>query len=164
MASVAFLRAVNVGGHNVLRPAALAKELADLDVKNIGAAGTYVVRSGASAAAVRKAILAKLDVAPEIMVRPGRDVLALADADPFAKARGKPMVTVLAEAPRKPVDVAAPGLAFIGTRGAFALTCVLPDAKNGLDVNRVVEKAFATRGTTRGWPTILKVADALRDA
>lgn len=74
------------------------------------------------------------------------------------------MVTVLAKAPRERVDVHAPGLAFVGARGAFPLTCVLPDAKAGLDVNRLVERAFATRGTTRGWPTILKVADALRDA
>lgn len=44
MASVVFLRGVNVGGHKAFQPSAVARDLADLDVVNIGAAGTFVVR------------------------------------------------------------------------------------------------------------------------
>ena len=45
MALVVFLRGVNVGGHKTFRPAALARELAALDLVNVGAAGTFVVRA-----------------------------------------------------------------------------------------------------------------------
>jgi hypothetical protein len=45
MPSVVFLRAINVGGTNRSQPALIAKELAKFDVVNIGAVGTFVVRS-----------------------------------------------------------------------------------------------------------------------
>jgi len=57
---VVFLRGVNVGGNKKFSPAALAKDLSHLDVTNVGAAGTFVVRRAKSAAAVRKAIAEKL--------------------------------------------------------------------------------------------------------
>ena len=41
MALVVFLRGVNVGGHRLFRPSAIAKEMAGLDVVNMGAAGTF---------------------------------------------------------------------------------------------------------------------------
>jgi len=41
MASVVFLRGVNVGGHKTFRPSVLAKELTHLGLVNIGAAGTH---------------------------------------------------------------------------------------------------------------------------
>ena len=41
---VVFLRAVNVGGANLCRPAQIAKQLAKFDIVNIGAVGTFVVR------------------------------------------------------------------------------------------------------------------------
>jgi uncharacterized protein (DUF1697 family) len=44
MALVVLLRGVNVGGHKTFRPKRLAERLRDLDVVNIGAAGTFVVR------------------------------------------------------------------------------------------------------------------------
>ena len=50
MALVVFLRGVNVGGHRTFRPSQLVKELADFDVVNIGAAGTFVVRKPGSQA------------------------------------------------------------------------------------------------------------------
>ena len=54
MALVVLLRGVNVGGHRTLRPAVLAKELADLDVVNIGAAGTFVIRQPVTHATARQ--------------------------------------------------------------------------------------------------------------
>ena len=44
MAWVVFLRGVNVGGHKAFRPSVVAKDLAEFDVVNVGAAGTFVVR------------------------------------------------------------------------------------------------------------------------
>ena len=48
MASVVFLRAINVGGGNLCKPAQLAKDLKKFDIVNIGAVGTFVVREKAS--------------------------------------------------------------------------------------------------------------------
>ena len=64
MALVVFMRAVNVGGYQNFQPAALAKKLADLDVVNIGAAGTFVVRARVSEKSLRKKMLAEMGFEP----------------------------------------------------------------------------------------------------
>ena len=69
MGHVVFLRAANVGGRNVFKPAQLARDLAHLDVVNVGAAGTFVVRGKASAAAVRREILERLPFEPTMARR-----------------------------------------------------------------------------------------------
>jgi hypothetical protein len=51
MAWVVFFRGVNVGGHKAFRPSVIAKDLAEFDVVNVGAAGTFVVRKSISLAA-----------------------------------------------------------------------------------------------------------------
>jgi len=78
MSSVVFFRAVNVGGYQTFQPGKLAKELAQFDVVNIGAAGTFVVREKLSDAKLRDEILGRLRFKPELMICSGRDVLALA--------------------------------------------------------------------------------------
>ena len=83
MAHVVFLRAANVGGKNVFRPAQLAAALAHLEVVNLGAAGTFVVRAPASAASIRREILSRLPFEPAIAVRPAREVVALVRSEPF---------------------------------------------------------------------------------
>ena len=60
MPSVVFLRAVNVGGTNLCRPAVLAKQLGKFDVVNIGAVGTFVVRKTVNESALRKEIAVQL--------------------------------------------------------------------------------------------------------
>ena len=83
MASVVFFRAVNLGSHQRFKPGALAKELAEFGVVNIGAAGTFVVRENVSQARLRGEILRRLPFEPEVFVCPARDVLALARSEPF---------------------------------------------------------------------------------
>src|SRR5579884_3102875 len=104
MALVVFLRGVNVGGRRTFQPSALARELADLDVVNVGAAGTFVVRKATSQAAVRAEFLGRLPVETELMVVRGGDLMALARGDPFAAeaaAEGADRcVSVLAKRPR----------------------------------------------------------------
>src|SRR5258706_6498999 len=87
MPHVVFLRAANVGGKNVFRPAQLVADLAHLDVVNVGAAGTFVVRGPASAAAIRREILARLPFEPGIAVRPAREIVALVQSRPFARVK-----------------------------------------------------------------------------
>ena len=86
MASVVFFRAINVGGHQRCQPSNLARDLAALDVVNVGAAGTLVVRKAVSQASLRKEILRRLHFEPELMICPGQEVMALATDDPFGKA------------------------------------------------------------------------------
>src|SRR3982750_3508564 len=84
MASVVFLRAVNVGSANRCRPAAIAKELAKFGVVNIGAVGTFVVRKEVIESALRAAFARELPFKCEIMICPAREILKLAAKDPFA--------------------------------------------------------------------------------
>src|SRR4249920_3626859 len=84
MALVVFMRGVNVGGHKTFRPAALAKELAALDVVNVGAAGTFVVRKSISEAKLRAELSRRLPFKAEMMICPARDLLDLVRRDPFA--------------------------------------------------------------------------------
>lgn len=44
MASVVFLKGVNIGGHRSFSPSRLARKMATLGIINVGAAGTFAVR------------------------------------------------------------------------------------------------------------------------
>src|SRR2546425_6122390 len=104
MALVVFMRGVNVGGHKTFRPAALAKELAALDVVNVGAAGTFVVRKTISQAALRAELARRLPFQAELMIIPARDLLELTRKDPFSiqplPKDARRFVTVLAKRPK----------------------------------------------------------------
>jgi hypothetical protein len=87
MAWVVFLRGVNVGGHKAFRPSAVAKDLAEFDVVNVGAAGTFVVRKSISSALLRIEVTRRLPFAPDFMICRGRDVSDLGSGDPFPGSR-----------------------------------------------------------------------------
>src|ERR1700716_2356456 len=117
MALVVFLRGANVGGHRVFQPAALAREMAELGVVNVGAVGTFVVRKAVGEKAFRAELVARLPFETEAMIVPARDLLALAESEPFPKAPPgddvRKMLTVLARkpkaVPRFPMDRPAGG-------------------------------------------------------
>jgi len=87
MAWVVFLRGVNVGGHKAFRPSVVAKDLAEFDVVNVGAAGTFVVRKSISSASLRVALNRRLPFAADLMICRARDVSDLGSGDPFPRAR-----------------------------------------------------------------------------
>jgi uncharacterized protein (DUF1697 family) len=172
MASVVFLRGVNVGGRRPLRSALLAKELPALDVVSIGAAGTFVVRAAASRSALRGELLRRIPFRPEIMIVPARQVVELVAAEPFAgeTVRGaRPFVSVLARRPRtlprlplrrpegKPWQVEIAGI-----RGKFCLSLWRRTGQAMLYPNEVVEKELGVPATTRNWDTILRIHAVLR--
>ena len=84
MARVVLLRGVNVGGHRTLRPANLAKQLKRLDVVNIGAAGTFVIRAPATRAELRAELARRLPFEAEIVICEGRELTRMVAEDPFA--------------------------------------------------------------------------------
>jgi uncharacterized protein (DUF1697 family) len=83
MALVVFLRGVNVGGHNTFRPSVLARDLAEFDIVNIGAAGTFVVHRPGPQARFRAALVEQLPFDMSVALCEGRDVLRLEHDNPF---------------------------------------------------------------------------------
>jgi uncharacterized protein (DUF1697 family) len=173
MAQVIFLRGANVGGHKTFRPSAFAAELADLDVVNVGAAGTFVVRKSISQAKLRDELGQRLPFQAELMIFPGRDVLALASGDPFADTSAEDgvvrYVSALAKLPRTPpaLSLSRPDgeewlVKVIGLHDRFALSLNRRLGKKMLYPNEVVEKHFGVSATTRNWNTIAAICDILR--
>jgi uncharacterized protein (DUF1697 family) len=172
MSSVVFLRAVNVGGANRCRPAAIAKELAKFDVVNIGAVGTFVVRKEVSEATLRSAIARKLPFKIDIMICPARDILKLAATDPFS---GEPLgpnftrfVNVLAQPLRHkpPLPLTLPTEAdwlvkIVAIQGQFILGLYKREMK-AISYLGKIEKQFGIPATNRNWNTMEKVVKILR--
>jgi uncharacterized protein (DUF1697 family) len=169
MAHVVFLRAANVGGKNVFRPARLAADLAHLDVVNVGAAGTFVVRGEATPAAIRREILSRLPFEPGIAVRPAGEIVALVRSEPFrGVAFSKDLrgwVAALAGRPK--VCPALPLHAPAGrewrvrldrVEGAYALGLCHRRPGGFTYPSPVVEDALGVPATTRWWETFERVA------
>ncbi len=171
MASVVFFRAVNVGGHQKFQPSVLARQLADFDIVNVGAAGTFVVRENVAQARLREEILRRLQFKPELMICSAGDVCALVRCGP---SHGKAVdagvgqfVSVLQKAlrvlPRLPLDQPAGGkweVRIIDVVGKFVLSLRRP-GRTGVYSNAVVEKHLGMPATTRGWNTIKSVCAIL---
>lgn len=173
MASVVFLRGVNVGGHKAFKPSILAKELADFDVVSVGAAGTFVVRGQVSQAALRAALLKRLPFEPELMICRAQEVLDLASADPFADQLAgsdvKNYVTVLAKRPRAlpELPIGRPAgeawqVKLIAIRDRFVLSLHRRLGRALIYPNEVVEKTLGVSATTRNWNTINAIHGILK--
>jgi uncharacterized protein (DUF1697 family) len=167
MATVVFMRGVNVGGHRPFRPAAFAKQLSAFDVVNVGAAGTFLVQKSVSQAKLREEIARRLPFEAELMICRARDIADLVSADPFpleASADGvRRYVSVLARRPRRKPDLPirhprdGEWHEVVGLRGRFALSLWRRTGKSMVYPNEVLEKKLAISATTRNWQTILKV-------
>jgi uncharacterized protein (DUF1697 family) len=174
MATVVFMRGVNVGGRRKFRPAALAKELSALGVVSIGAAGTFIVRKKVNQAVLRTEFLHRLPFEPELMICKARDLIDLVSADPFveeaADAGVRRFVSVLArrtsrrfELPLIEPEVRAWQVKVLGVQGRFAVSLWRRTGKAIAYPNEVVEKHLAVPATTRNWDTISKVCKILLD-
>jgi uncharacterized protein (DUF1697 family) len=174
MASVVFLRAVNVGTANRCRPAAIAKELAKYDVVNIGAVGTFVVRKDVSESALRAVFASRLPFQCEIMICPAREILALLKKNPFARQPSGPNITRFVNVLHKPISKPPPlPLSFpadddwlakiIAIQGRFVLGIYRREMKAIGYLGRI-EKQIGVPATNRNWNTIEKVAKILENA
>jgi uncharacterized protein (DUF1697 family) len=172
MAHVVFLRAANVGGKNVLRPARLAASLEHLDVVNVGAAGTFVVRGKTTAAAIRREILAQLPFELEIVIRPASEILALVASEPFRgiafskEQRG--WVAALSGKPRtKPaLPISTPKGKFWSVRldrldGGFAVGIWRRQPSGFTYPGNFLESALGVSATIRWWETYERIARVL---
>jgi uncharacterized protein (DUF1697 family) len=170
VALVVLLRGVNVGGHRTFRPTTLARQLRHLDVVNIGAAGTFVVRKPITRARLRAEVARRLPFDAEILICDGREITRLVTRDPFAGQPDRPdvirFVTVLARRPRPaPMPVTLPA------RGKWLVKILATDGRFVLGVHRRQMEAIGYIGrldrdrqgpaTTRGWGTITAIATVL---
>jgi hypothetical protein len=172
MAHVVFLRAANVGGTSVFRPSEVATALKHLDIVNIGAAGTFVVRATLSPTAIRSEILRGLPFVPVMAIRPGRDVTALRRRNPFKGVvfskdlRG--WVAVMTGRPRRRPSLPQsipPGttwsVRFDQVRGPFALGLSRRRPGPPVNLGKSLEGALGVPVTVRWWETIEKIARIL---
>jgi uncharacterized protein (DUF1697 family) len=172
IALVAFLRGVNVGGHRTFRPSALAKELSDYDVVNVGAAGTFVIRQPGPRPKFRAALLGKLPFETEVVLVDGRDLLRLETENPFTLDHTRPdmvrFVSVLSKSGgvRAPLPVALPPdgewlLRLIEARNQFVFGVYRRHMKTITYLGQI-DKLFSVTATTRNWNTIMAIVRILK--
>jgi uncharacterized protein (DUF1697 family) len=171
MARVVLLRGVNVGGHRTLRPANLAKQLKRLDVVNIGAAGTFVIRAPATRAELRAELARRLPFEAEIVICEGRELTRMVAEDPFAGEPVRPdivrFVSILARrsrsAPSTPATFPPHGkwlLRILAAEGRFVFGLYRRHMKV-ISYLGALDRLFGVPVTTRSWNTVIAIAGVL---
>jgi uncharacterized protein (DUF1697 family) len=171
MASVVFLRGINVGGANLCKPAQLARDLKKFDIVNIGAVGTFVVRKNVADSTLRAAIAKKLPFKCEIMICPAKAIVDLAKRNPFARQpTGEDItrfVSVLHERPRKlpalPLNLPTEKdwlFRIVAIPNRFVLGIYRRQPK-AIGLLGKIEKILGMPATTRSWNTLGKVVQIL---
>lgn len=171
MALVVFLRGVNVGGHRTFRPTTLAKQLKHLDVVNIGAAGTFVIRKPVTRTQLRAELASKLPFSTEIVICDGREIVRLMSRNHFGDQPARPGVTrfvsVLSRLPRSapPIPMTFP------PRGKWLLQILARDNRYVVGMYRrqmrVIDylgrfdRVFGVPVTTRNWNTMTAIVKVL---
>ena len=173
MALVVLLRGVNVGGHRTFRPSVLAKQLKHLDVVNIGATGTFVIRRRAPRAHVRREFARRLPFDTQIVICQGREIVNLVSRDFFPGRLVRPdvvrFVSVLSRSPRS--SPATP-LNFPAT-GKWLVRILARERRFVVGVHRrhmkvigylgMLDRVFGVPVTTRNWNTISAIARLLEN-
>ncbi len=171
MALVVLLRGVNVGGHRTFRPKELAEQLAHLDVVNIGAAGTFVIRRAVTQARLRAEVARRLPFTAEIMICRGRDILGLLSQSHFgdepARSDMVRFVSVLSKSPGKarptPVQFPASGpwlLKILARENRFVFGVYRRQMK-AIGYLGEIDRVFGVPATTRNWNTIAAIGKVL---
>ena len=186
MAIVVLLRGVNVGGHRTFRPSALAEHLSHLDVVNIGAAGTFVIRRPVGRAQVRLEITRRLPFDAEIMLCKGSAIVRLMSRDFFqdhdpgqARSGHAPypsevgpdivrFVSVLSRSPRLapslPMDLPIDGpwlVKMLAREHRFVVGLYRRQMK-AISQLGMLDRVFGVPATTRSWTTMAAVAEVLQ--
>ena len=172
MALVVFLRGVNVGGHRTFRPSALARELSEFDVVNVGAAGTFIVRKPGARKKFCEILLGKLPFETKMAVCEGRDLLRIEKQNPFGSNPSPPdvvrFVSVLSKAgavkASLPLSFPADGqwlVRVIACQGPFVFGMYRRHMKM-IGYLGQIDKLFDGPATTRNWNTMLAIQRILK--
>ena len=168
MALVVLLRGVNVGGHRTFRPATLAEQLKHLDVVNIGAAGTFVIRRPVSQAEVRAELARRLPFDAEIMICEGREIVGLLSQTHFEHLPTQPdIVRFVSVLSKRPGSAPSMPMSFPSS-GKWLLKILARDNRFVFGVYRrhmkvisylgTFDRLFGVPVTTRNWNTITAIA------
>lgn len=172
---VAFLRAINVGGHAVVKMTALRDAFTAAgckDVRTLIASGNVLFEAPAAGiAALERRIRAELgnlfETPPGLFIRTVRDVARLVQANPFRRYAAKPRLALYVafmsrkprQMPRLPLRSGPEVLDVISVKGREAFV-VSGRKKNGLYgfPNLFIEKQLDVIATCRNWKTVVKIA------
>jgi uncharacterized protein (DUF1697 family) len=172
-ALVVLLRGVNVGGHRRFRPSTLAEKLKHLDLVNIGAAGTFVIRRPVSRAQLRAELGRNLPFDADIVICEGREIVKLMSSNHFADQPVRPdvvrFVSVLSRCPRS-----APSMPMsFPSSGEWLLKILARDNRFVFGLYRrhmkvigylgTFDRIFGVPATTRTWNTITAICRVLGD-
>jgi uncharacterized protein (DUF1697 family) len=171
VALVVLLRGVNVGGHRSFRPTTLAAQLKHLDVVNIGAAGTLVVRRPVTRTQLRAELARRLPFHAEIIICQGREIGRLVSQDHFANQPVRPdivrFVSVLSKRPRSapstPMSFPSSGkwlLKILARDNRFVFGLYRRHMK-AIGYLGTFDRLFGVPVTTRNWNTITAIARVL---
>jgi uncharacterized protein (DUF1697 family) len=174
VALVVLLRGVNVGGHRTFRPKELAEQLKHLDVVNIGAAGTFVIRRPIARKQLRAELERTLPFEAEIMICKGSEIVTLTSGNHFADQPVRPdivrFVTVLSKRPRSapstPMRFPPSGkwlLKILATDNQFVFGVYRRHMKVISYLGKL-DRLFGVPATTRNWNTIIAIARVLGKA
>jgi hypothetical protein len=175
MPTVVFLRAANVGGRAVFRPSLLPARLPELDLKSLGAAGTFVAAADRPAAAVARAFGPHVPTGAGLIVCAADEILACAASDPFddprVRAADGRYLTVLERQPLRapPLPLVRPAsgdwlLSVLLRRGRLVVSVARRLGGAVLYPNAVVEEVFGVKATTRSWTTLEAIVRQLGTA
>jgi len=173
VALVVLLRGLNVGGRRAFRPTTLVERLRHLDVVNIGAAGTFVIRRPVGRTQLRAEIARELPFDAEIVICEGREIVRLVSHDAFAGVSERPdivrFVSVLSRrhriAPELPMKLPSRGdwlVRVLARDGRF----VFGEYRRHMKVIGylgTLDRAFGVPATTRNWHTIRAITKILND-
>jgi uncharacterized protein (DUF1697 family) len=173
MAHVVFLRGVNVGGHRTFRPTMLVQQLKRYDVVNIGAAGTFVVRTPTSQAQLRAELYRRLPFETEVIMCKGEELLDIAGGDPFGdEPVGSSVVRFVSVLAKRPRLVPTLPMRF-PVRGNWLLKILAAENRFVFGQYRrhmktigylgTIDRIFGVPVTTRNWNTITTIVRVLRD-
>jgi hypothetical protein len=146
-------------------PVALASKLSALQVENIGAAGTFIVRARLSEAKVRTTFERACPHDADVIVCAVSSIERLLQTTRLEDGDGRVFVAVLASQPRAapdlPFERGKPWMVRVESlNGTFVVGRKRPMRRKWLDANAIVEREFGVRATTRVWETMERIAKA----
>jgi hypothetical protein len=175
VALVVLLRGANLGKRR-FSPAQLVKDLAELEIANLGAAGTFVVRRKVAERTLRAKIGAELPwddpemvILQEAEVRDALDAGAKVEVPAGAKRFGTALPQAPAKKPKLPVTAEAKdgawGMRIEALVGRVAIGVRRRFDQTGTYSLKPIEAALGTdRGTMRDWPTWEKIGALLEES
>ena len=172
MASIVFLKGVNVGGHRTFRPSVLASEMANLGVRHVGAAGTFVVNKPIHRSKLLREFRRRLPFETEAMICSRNEILRLATTNSFNEASCGPnivrFVSILAKRPRTlpalPLNLPAGEewlVRIVRVEGRFVFGMYRRSLRTITCLSKL-ERHLGGSITTRNWNTFLNLFKLLR--